>query len=680
MSKNKLENIRNIGIMAHIDAGKTTVTERLLFYTGVTHKVGEVHDGEAETDWMEQERERGITITSAVVHFVWKGHEFHLIDTPGHVDFTVEVERSLRVLDGVVALYDGVHGVEPQSETVWRQANRYKVPRLAFVNKMDRVGADFERCVEMIRKKLQGNPIPIQLPIGAEGSFSGVIDLMELRAITYREDDRGWEPEVGPIPASMAADVAAAREAMVEAIAFLDDALAERYMEGEELTVAELKAALRKGTIALEAVPVLCGTGLRNKGVQPILDAAVDYLPSPLDLPPVQGPHPKTGELESRAHDPKAPFAGLAFKVQMIDGRKLVYIRIYSGKITQGDKIHNASRGVDERAGRLFLMHSNKPVPTDSAEAGYIIAIPNLKQTVTGDTVTVIGKPLLLEAIESKMPVISIALEPERRADRDKLMEVLEKFAAEDPSFLYREDEGTGEIIIRGMGELHLEIIVDRMRREYSLEVRVGAPSVVYKESIGERGQGQGRFERETESERIFGEVSVLVEPLPRGSGQQVVLSPEVPLTAHKELEKLLTEGARDGLQSGPARGEIVEDVKVTVRGITLRDEAPTSWVGYRIASGIAVRDALKSARPLVLEPLMKVEIFVPDEHLGDIIGDLSQRGGRIEDVEDQSGAKMVHARVGLRRMFGYSTAIRSMTQGRGVFTMSFAAFDSLDA
>jgi len=680
MAKIKLDKIRNIGIMAHIDAGKTTVTERILFYTGVTHKIGEVHDGETEMDWMPQEREKGITITSAVTQFQWCGHEFHLIDTPGHVDFTVEVERSLRVLDGVVALYDGVHGVEPQSETVWRQANRYKVPRLAFINKMDRVGANFWRSVEMIRDRLKGNPIAIQIPIGAEGDFVGCIDLVEMKAWYFADDDRGWEPVVDDIPDDLAEAAHEAREGMLDGLSMLDDDVATAYLEDGNVPVELIKSALRSATISLRAVPVLCGTGLRDKGIQPLLNAAADYLPSPLDVPAVQGTHPRTGELVERAPDPRGHFSALAFKVQMIEGRKIVYLRIYSGTLKEGDKLLNVGGGQEERVSRIFQMHSNQRKPTDQASAGYIVAVPGLKYAFTGDTLTDPAWPILLESIDAKNPVIGMAIEVDKRGDRDKLLEVLAKFAAEDPTFLFREDEGTGEIIVRGMGELHLEIIIDRIKREYNIEVRVGAPNVVHRETIQGNADGQGQFHRQTEGEEIFGDVTVRVSPTARGTGRQLELGSHLDATTlPKGLADLLLAGAADGLASGPLLGESVEDARVTITSANLPDVLPKSLIGYRIAAGIAVRDALGRATPAVLEPLMAVEIVVPEEHLGDVIGDLSQRNGRIEEIDDEGGAKIVRSRVALRRMFGYSTALRSMTQGRGVFTMSFDAFDTLD-
>ena len=674
----KLEKLRNIGIMAHIDAGKTTVTERILFYTGVTHKIGEVHDGDATMDWMVQEQEKGITITSAVTRFDWKGHDVQLIDTPGHVDFTVEVERSLRVLDGVIALYDGVHGVEPQSETVWYQADRHKVPRMAFINKMDRTGADFMRCVEMIQNRLGAHALPIQLPIGAESDFKGVVDIIERRAIIFNDDDRGWTPVITDIPANMADEVEAAREALLEGVAMVNDDIAEVYLEEGDVPIDDLKAALRKATIDMEAVPVMCGTGLKDKGIQPLLDAVVDYLPSPQDLPPVEGTHPDTGQVEQREHQSKAPCAALAFKVQMIEGRKIVYFRVYSGKLETGAKVHNMTLGTDERVSRLFMMQSNKRQRLKETSAGAIVAASGLKNTTTGDTLCDPAHPIILEAIEAREPVINAAIEPEKRQDLDKLLDVLKKTADEDPTFRFQQDESTGELIIRGMGELHLEIVADRIKREYNLPIRVGHPNVVYKETILGSHTGAGIFERDTDEESIYGHVKVTIEPNERGAGNIVELGFDT--SEYKDnLLKLIKEGAHDGLVSGPVQGEEVVDVKVTVKELIFKDGVPITPLGFRIATGNAVRNALPNASPAILEPLMEVEITIPEESLGDIIGDMTQRGGRIEDVKDQGPSKIVLARSALRKMFGYTTALRSMTRGRGVFAMTFDTYGTLE-
>lgn len=678
-SKNALDKLRNIGIMAHIDAGKTTTTERILFYTGVSHKIGEVHDGEAVTDFLDQEREKGITITSAVVRFDWKDHVVQLIDTPGHVDFTVEVERALRVLDGAVALYDGVHGVEPQSETVWYQADKYQVPRIAFVNKMDRIGADFERCVEMLRDRLGAHALPVQIPIGAESSFEGVIDLIEQRAITFSEDDRGMEPVIGDIPAAMLDEVEAAREALFEGLALVDDDIAERYLEGEALSIEEIKASLRRATIAREAVPVLCGSSLRDKGIQPLLDAVVDYLPSPAELPPTEGTDPKTGETLTRPHDPSAPLAALAFKVQMFDGRKTVFLRIYSGTLNAGDKITNVTQGGQERVSRLFQMHANKPQRLETASAGAIVAARGLKTATTGDTLTVASHPILMESIEARTPVINAAIEPEKRADLDKLMDVLRKTADEDPTFRFKDDEATGELIISGMGELHLEIVADRINREYKVPVRVGSPTVVFKETLLAAQSAEGRFERDNDEGQLFGAVTVTVEPRERGTGNDVTLDVDTD-SLKQDLIKALKEGAQDGAVSGPLQGEEVVDICVRVTALEFKDGVPVNPLAYRIATGNAVRAAMTEGRAVLLEPLMEIEVTTPEESLGDVIGDMSQRGGHIEDVEDQGPMKVVHSRAGLRQMFGYTTALRSMTKGRGVFAMTFDTYDTLES
>ena len=673
-----LKNLRNIGIMAHIDAGKTTTTERILYYSGVIHKTGEVHDGEAEMDKMIQEQEKGITIISAVTQLEWRGCQIQLIDTPGHVDFTVEVERSLRILDGVVALFDGVHGVEPQSETVWFQADKHRVPRLAFINKMDRMGADFAMSVASIQRRLGARPLPIQIPIGSESSFKGCVDLIEMRAIHFREEDQGWEPQVGPIPSEMAEAAAKAREELLEGLSMVNDGIAEAYLEGQEVSTAMIKAALRKATIALEAVPVLCGSGLRNKGVQPLLDAVVDFLPSPEDLPEVQGTHAHTGEPVSRPHSAKAPMAALAFKVQMVEGRKIVFVRIYSGKITEGDKLYNATQGISERASRLFRVHSNKRTPIKEATAGDIIAVTGLKLSTTGDSLCDPAHQILLESIEARTPVINASIEPERRQDKDKLIEVLLKTADEDPTFRFKEDSDTGEIIISGMGELHLEIVADRILREYGLPSRMGSPNVVFKETLMTESQGVGLFERNTDDESIFGHVTVVVRPLGRGEGQRTRLTAEDP-RMKPDLIKALNDGGTDGLVSGPIQGEQVVDVEVEIKAIEFPEPgALLTPLGYRIATGIAVRNALRDGRAAILEPIMDAEITIPEESLGDIIGDLSQRHGRIEDVQDQGPSKLVKAKVSLRKMFGYSTALRSMTRGRGVFSMTFGSYDTL--
>jgi elongation factor G len=674
-----LSRIRNVGIMAHIDAGKTTVTERLLFYSGKTHKIGEVHEGEATMDYMVQEREKGITITAAVTSFDWLDHEIHLIDTPGHVDFTLEVERSLRVLDGVVALFCGVAGVEPQSETVWLQADRYRVPRIAFVNKMDRIGSDFDRVVKMIRDRFSVVAVPVQLPWGREGQFKGVVDLLEEVALRYEEADEGWTVERGEIPEALRPAAKAARESLLEAVADLDDEIALHYLEGEPIPVEMLRAALRKATIQLQLVPVLCGSGLRNKGIQQLVDAIVYYLPSPADLPPIEG-HRPDGTADSRPHSPKAPFSALAFKVQFPEGRRHVLLRIYSGKVNAGDQVLNVSRDKVERLSRLFLLHANRKTRIKEAQAGHIVACAGLKITSTGDTITSRDAPILLEPIQAREPVIAAAIEPESSRDKDKLLDSLGKLADEDPTFHFREDEDTGELIMRGMGELHLEILADRLRRDFNVEVRVGRPEVLHRETVSTTAQERARFFRETEDERIFGEVAVAVEPLPRGDGfrYQVDLREE-PTGRVRKLLDLIREGVEDALTGGVLSGDPVVDIGVRLIDVELEEGEEITPLGYRIAAGMAVRKALREAHPTLLQPLMKIEVFIPEENLGDIIGDMSARGGHIVDVSEEGAVKCVRATAPLRDMFGYSTQLRSMTQGRGTFSMEFARFGSLD-
>ncbi|MBH22967.1 MAG: elongation factor G [Myxococcales bacterium] len=674
--KERLSKLRNIGIMAHIDAGKTTTTERILYYTGVNYKIGEVHDGEATMDYRPDEQEKGITITSAVTEFDWKGHHVQLIDTPGHVDFTVEVERSLRVLDGVVALYDAVQGVEPQSETVWYQADKYRVPRIAFINKMDRVGANFERCVQMIRDKFHVTALPIQLPIGAEGGFKGIVDVVERTAWQFRDEDRGVEPYEVPVPDDMVDAMAAAREALIDGLSLYDDALAEAFLMEEPIDAAQIKASLRRSVIALNVVPVMCGSGLKDKGIQPLLDAVVDYLPSPMDMPPVQGRNPETGEPELRELVPSERLAVLAFKVQMVGGRKQVYLRIYSGTLNAGDKVLNVRLGRQERVSRLFKVHSSRRQRVDAAHAGDLVTAAGLKDTFTGDTLTDPAHPLLLESIEARNPVISASIEPEKRQDRDKLLDVLAKIADEDPTFLFKEDEDTGELIIRGMGELHLEIVAGQIDRDYNLTVKLGEPNVVYRETATVEATGHGVFERDTDEGSIFGDVRVAVSPRDRSAGNAIAIDDALKATLPPNLEPMLLAGVEDALVSGPVMGEPLEDVGVVVTAVGFKENFSLTPLGYRIAAGIAVRNAMADASAAVLEPVMEVDIVVPEDFLGDVIGDLTQRSGRIENVADDGPMKIITCRVGLRKMFGYTTTLRSMTQGRGVFTMSFDAFD----
>ena len=675
-----LARIRNVGIMAHIDAGKTTVTERILFYSGKTHKIGEVHEGQATMDYMVQEREKGITITAAVTSFDWLDHELHLIDTPGHVDFTLEVERSLRVLDGVVALYCGVGGVEPQSETVWFQADRYHVPRLAFVNKMDRVGADFDNVVESIRDRFGVTAVPIQIPWGSEDKFRGVIDLIEMRAIEFREDDRGTVPHVHPIPDEFRASAETAREAMLEALGDIDDDLAMLFLDGEEIGVNQIRAVLRAGTVALEIVPVLCGTGLRDKGVQPLMDAIVHYLPSPSDLPPVTGTLLDHETSSQRAHSPKEHFSGLAFKVQFPDGRRMVMIRVYSGAIEAGQKLYNASQDITERVSRLFQMHADRKERLNRASAGMIVAAAGLKRTTTGDTLADPDNPIILEPISSRAPVIAAAVEPETLRDKDRLGEALAKLADEDSTFHFEEDEETGEMIMRGMGELHLEILADRLKREFSVPVRVGKPEVLLRETISTTADGSATFMRETEDERIFGQVALTVSPLPRGDGftYGTDLSDDTAARG-KRLLDVIKEGVEDSLSGGALQGDPLVDVAVVLKDIGFEEGKDVVPLGYRIAAGMALREALGKADPKLLQPIMKLEVYINEDNLGDVIGDMTARGGQILDVSDSGVLKVLTANAPLRNMFGYSTSLRSMSQGRGTFSMEFDRFGVID-
>jgi len=680
----KLALIRNIGIAAHIDAGKTTVSERILFYTGRIHKTGEVHDGAATMDWMEQEQERGITITAAVTTCPWKDHEIHLIDTPGHVDFTVEVERSLRVLDGCVAVFCAVGGVEPQSETVWRQADTYKVPRLAFINKMDRIGADFNRVMADIEKKLPSKPVAIQMPIGAEGGFEGVIDLVEMKALRFG-GQHGEEVEFAEIPEALASEAAAARETMLEVLSDIDDEIAELYLSGEELSIEQVKATLRKGTLANKIQPVLCGTALRDKGVLPLLDAVLDYLPSPLDVPPVTGVHPHTGKTESREADLKAPVCALAFKVAMEDGRRHVFLRIYSGTLEPGDELINANTGKKEKVARLFKTHSHKKERIKEAVAGDLVMAAGLRHAQTGHALCDPKAPVRLEDMEFLKPVISIAVEPKQNKDLEKLQEALQKLADEDPTVQLKEDENTGQTLLAGMGELHLEVLVDRLAREFNLGVNTGNPSVVYRETITRTAQCEEAFDRVVDEDkgiRLFAKAKVTVSPKDRGVGTSYEdLRPEANKLEHPVAEKDLQElqdGALEALEAGPIDGYPVQDVHITLDALEVRP-GETNSVALRVATANAVRTALKQARPVTLCPLMNLEAAVPESMTGGVVGDLASRGARIEGVEAEGDRGVVKAIVPMTAMFGYSTQLRSITEGRGTFSMRFSRFDALE-
>ncbi len=666
-----MERMRNIGIIAHIDAGKTTATERVLFYTGRTHRMGDVDDGTTVTDWMDQERERGITITAAAITCYWRDHHINIIDTPGHIDFTVEVQRSLRVLDGGVVIFDAVAGVEPQSETVWRQADSYKVPRICFVNKMDRVGANFWRTIQMIEERLDANPVALQVPIGAEDSFGGIVDLLELQA-TYYSDELGAEPEVRPIPAELQAEVDQKRELLVEKVAETDEALTIKYLEGEEIAVEELRRALRQATLSGELVPVLCGSALRNKGVQPMLDAVVDYLPSPLDIPPIVGINPKTGEEESRPPDEEAPLAALVFKIvtDPYVGR-LAYFRVYSGKIKARGAVRNTNKNIKERIGRLLRMYANRREEMDEVLAGDIGATLGLKDTFTGETLSGFNRPIVLESIEFPEPVISVAIEPRTEADQDKMSDALKRLSEEDPTFKVKADEETGQTLIAGMGELHLEVLVERMLREFKVRAGVGRPQVAYKETITKPVRGEGRFVRQSGGRGHYAHVVLDLEPLEKGGGfefEDETVGGVVPRSFIPSVER----GVREALDSGVLAGYPLVDLKAILVDGSYH-EVDSSDVDFKIAGSMALRDGVQRAKPVLLQPVMKLEVVAPEEFAGEIIGDLSARGGQIEGMRPLSGGlQAVQAHVPLAEMFGYATDLRSRTQGRGVFTMEF--------
>ena len=669
-----LERTRNIGIMAHIDAGKTTTTERILFYTGVNYKMGEVHDGAATMDWMEQEQERGITITSAATTCSWKDHRINIIDTPGHVDFTIEVERSLRVLDGAIGVFCGVGGVEPQSETVWRQADKYQVPRIAFVNKMDRVGADFERVVGMIGERLGANAVPLQLPIGAEDQFGGVVDLLEQRAVVWDDDSLGADFELGDVPEELSAAVAAGREAVVEAVADIDDDIAARYLDGEEIPADDLRKALREATLRLQLVPVLCGSAFKNKGVQPLLDAIVDYLPSPLDVPPVEGVHPKSGDAVQRKADDNDPFSALVFKL-MNDKHvgHLTYLRVYSGRAQTGQQLINASTGRKERLGRLLRMHANKREEIEDVSAGDIAAVVGLKKVSTGETLCDPQKPVVLEALTFPEPVISIAIEPRTQADMDKLAQSLDRLTQEDPSFQRSVDEETGQTLISGMGELHLEIIADRLLREFGVQANVGKPQVAYKESITRSVSVEGRYIKQTGGSGDFAVVKLEVGPGGAGAGfsfENALKGDRVP----REYVPAVRDGCEEATQSGWLAGYPVVDVSVRLLDGQSHD-VDSSERAFKIAASMAMKDAFEQAGAVLLEPVMAVEVVVPEEFVGGVQGDLNSRRGDITGFELRSGAQVITAEVPLAAMFGYVNELRSLTQGRGTYTMQFLRY-----
>ncbi len=671
---NTINKIRNIGIIAHIDAGKTTVTERILYYTGRSHKIGEVHDGEAVMDWMVDEQERGITITSAVTTCHWKGREIQIIDTPGHVDFTIEVERSLRVLDGAVGVFCAVGGVEPQSETVWRQADKYFVPKIAFINKLDRIGADFLATVEMIKNKLNAEPVLLQLPLGSEDDFKGVIDLLEMKQIVYNDDTSGEIFNTEKIVPEYIEQAEAYREKLIESAAEYDDDIMEAYLSEEPIDKSLLANAIRKATIDLKLVPVLCGSALKNKGIQPLLDAINTFLPSPADVPPIKGVNPETGEIIECPASDKEPLAALIFKVSMAEGRKLSYLRIYSGSIKVKEDIYNPFRKKKEKLTRILRMHANKKERLDRAGAGSIVGIVGLKDSSTGETLCSAERPVLLEKMEFYEPVISIAVEPKAHADQEKIDDVMEKFIAEDPTLRFKKDEDTGQIILSGMGELHLEVIISRMQREFKTSVNVGKPQVVYRESIERESEASAVFDKEVAGQRHFGEVTIRLRPLPRGS--EIKFISELPEdTVPDVFIPHIKKGVLDALESGVLMGYPVVDVEAALTEASYKESLGTE-LAYNVCASMAVKNALQNGEPFLLGPIMHVEVFVPESCTGDVIGELNSRSGQIESIEHQIASQVIKASAPLAEMFGFSTSLRSATQGRGTFTMRFSHFD----
>ena len=673
-----LERTRNIGIMAHIDAGKTTTTERILYYTGRSYKIGEVHEGTATMDWMVQEQERGITITSAATTCFWRDCRVNIIDTPGHVDFTVEVERSLRVLDGAVAILDAVSGVEPQTETVWRQADKYRVPRIVYVNKMDRVGADYYRCIDMVRERLGAHPVPLQIPIGREDQYRGLVDLIDQVGLVWNDDDDtlGKEYTQIEIPSDMREQVKEYREKMIEGLAEVDEHLMEKYVHGEPITPAELKAAVRKGTISMKLFPVLCGASFKNKGVQPLLDAVIDYLPSPLDIPPVQGINPETKEVEERKPADEAPFAALAFKIMSHQHvGQLVFLRVYSGTLEAGSGVYNSTRDKKERIGRLLRMHANKEEAVEAIAAGDIAAAIGLKLTTTGDTLCDPDRPVVLESMTFPEPVIAVAIEPKTRVDEEKLGVSLSRLALEDPTFRVTSDEETGQTLIHGMGELHLEIIVDRLLREFRVEANVGKPQVAYRETIRKAAAAQGRYVRQTGGRGQYGDVYLEVEPN-EAKGfefENKIVGGTIPREYIPAVEK----GVREALDTGVLAGYPIVDIKVRLTDGSYHD-VDSSEMAFKIAASMGFKEACRRAKPVLLEPVMDVEVVTPEEYMGAIVGDLNSRRGRIVSMEARGSSQVIRATVPLGQMFGYATEMRSMTQGRATYTMQFARYEEV--
>jgi elongation factor G len=674
-----LEKTRNIGIMAHIDAGKTTTTERILYYTGRSYKIGEVHEGTATMDWMVQEQERGITITSAATTCFWRDCRVNIIDTPGHVDFTVEVERSLRVLDGAVAILDAVSGVEPQTETVWRQADKYRVPRMVYVNKMDRVGADFYQCIDLVRDRLGAHPVAVQIPIGREDQYRGLVDLIDEVGLVWTDDDDslGKEYTKIEIPADMREQVKEYREKMIEGLAEVDEHLMEKYVHGEPITPAELKAAVRKGTISMKLFPILCGASFKNKGVQPLLDAVIDYLPSPLDIPPMQGINPETKEVEERKASDDAPFAALAFKI-MNDQHvgQLVFLRVYSGTLEAGSGVYNSTKDKKERIGRLLRMHANKKEEVEAVAAGDIAAAIGLKLTTTGDTLCEPDRPIVLESMTFPEPVIAVAIEPKTRADEEKLGVSLSRLALEDPTFRVTSDEETAQTLIHGMGELHLEIIVDRLLREFKVEANVGKPQVAYRETIRKKAEAQGRYVRQTGGRGQYGDVYLEVEPNETGKGfefENKIVGGTIPREYIPAVEK----GIKEALDTGVLAGYPIVDIKVRLTDGSYHD-VDSSEMAFKIAASMGFKEACRRAKPVLLEPVMDVEVVTPEEYMGAIVGDLNSRRGRIVSMEARGSSQVIRATVPLGQMFGYATEMRSMTQGRATYTMQFSRYEEV--
>lgn len=674
MSMQQLKKTRNIGIIAHIDAGKTTITERILFYTGRSHKIGEVHDGEAIMDWMPEEQERGITITSAVTTCKWSDHTINIIDTPGHVDFTIEVERSLRILDGAIGVFCAVGGVEPQSETVWHQADRYGVPKIAFVNKLDRLGANFDGTVRMIRKRLGATPLILQLPWGLEEDFQGVIDIVKMKAIEWSEDDLGASFQEVAIPEAYAEEATRYREKMLDLLADNDDSIMEKYLSEEEIDIESIKRVIRKATIRLTLVPVFCGAALRNKGIQPLLDGIVEFLPSPLDVPPVKGINPLTEKPEPRSATLKEPFSSLAFKVAIDQGRRMTYLRVYSGIMRPGSIIYNSTKKVIERVARIMRMHANKRERIDQAISGDIIAVMGLKETSTGDTLCDKSHPIVLESMVFDQPVISMAVEPKQLKDQERLLDNLKKVADEDPTFKFIVDEDTGQTIISGMGELHLEVLAQRLRREFFLDVNTGKPQVVYRETISKKAKIETVFDREWGGVMHFAGIEIEVSPLGRVMGNRFVNKCSNPLMT-EEFINSIDEGIREASESGVVMGYPVIDVETILLDAKVKEQFSTP-LSFKIAASMAFKEACEFAAPVLLEPIMKVEIIAPEEFVGDVIGDLNTRGGIIKQITAKGKVKMLAAIVPLSKMFGYSTAIRSASQGRATFTMQFSHYD----